>query len=581
MAGSTRVINVELQATVAGYQSAMKQASKATDGIETGLKKVERAGKGLDPVRLRISNIGVASVGADKRARTFGTGLDKTSKHARGLESGMSGLADGISGVSTLMAEGTKAPADLAIAFANVGSAASTTAIPAIKGVGKGLSGLKGLLTGAGKALSGDLLGGFAKIFRGAGNAGTGIGGFTKKLGAMKGALIGGGIIAGVGALVFAIRELEQAAQARNWDKFITSLERGGDELGKTGEKALLAAAAFGNLEGRLRQVADEGGIRSAQRFVELAEKAGLPAPQLEKLRNELNLLEGEFDSSGSAIDDAVASLEAYQDQVRAMTDPLFNAIKAQKDWAEALKTGDPVAQAEAVLRLESAMAELKTAVDTGTVSLDAARGMLHQWVADGLITQGAADALSKKFGLTTAASQTLGRQRPVVVVSAAGVPQTNEAFRRVRAAAELIPKSKRITITADGSSAIATANGVVRHINGLTGTITIVSHTVPSHQTFGGGQAAGGPIRSDKWYVVGERGPEIFAPGQTGTIIPNSGVGTVPASNFGGGGGAAGGPVVHNHFHIAGSVLSEGDLIRTVNKAVANGRVHDRGRRL
>lgn len=38
----------------------------------------------------------------------------------------------------------------------------------------------------------------------------------------------------------------------------------------------------------------------------------------------------------------------------------------------------------------------------------------------------------------------------------------------------------------------------------------------------FGGGRAAGGPIDPSKWYMVGEEGPELFAPGLSGTIIPN-----------------------------------------------------------
>ncbi|QCB42280.1 hypothetical protein E5673_08580 [Sphingomonas sp. PAMC26645] len=51
--------------------------------------------------------------------------------------------------------------------------------------------------------------------------------------------------------------------------------------------------------------------------------------------------------------------------------------------------------------------------------------------------------------------------------------------------------------------------------------------------QTFGGGKATGGPIDPSSWYVVGERGPELFAPGVSGTVIPNGGRG-----DRGGGGG-------------------------------------------
>jgi hypothetical protein len=38
----------------------------------------------------------------------------------------------------------------------------------------------------------------------------------------------------------------------------------------------------------------------------------------------------------------------------------------------------------------------------------------------------------------------------------------------------------------------------------------------------FGGGRANGGPVSSGTSYMVGERGPELFVPNTSGTIIPN-----------------------------------------------------------
>lgn len=48
---------------------------------------------------------------------------------------------------------------------------------------------------------------------------------------------------------------------------------------------------------------------------------------------------------------------------------------------------------------------------------------------------------------------------------------------------------------------------------------------------SFGGGKAAGGPVSPNKYYEVGENGPEIFVPDSSGTIIPNH--------QLGGGGGS------------------------------------------
>lgn len=44
----------------------------------------------------------------------------------------------------------------------------------------------------------------------------------------------------------------------------------------------------------------------------------------------------------------------------------------------------------------------------------------------------------------------------------------------------------------------------------------------------FGGGKAMGGPVSAGTPYLVGERGPELFVPRTSGTIVPNGGVGGV-----------------------------------------------------
>jgi phage-related minor tail protein len=38
----------------------------------------------------------------------------------------------------------------------------------------------------------------------------------------------------------------------------------------------------------------------------------------------------------------------------------------------------------------------------------------------------------------------------------------------------------------------------------------------------FGGPRALGGPVEAGSAYLVGEQGPELFMPGQSGRIIPN-----------------------------------------------------------
>lgn len=80
--------------------------------------------------------------------------------------------------------------------------------------------------------------------------------------------------------------------------------------------------------------------------------------------------------------------------------------------------------------------------------------------------------------------------------------------------------------------------------------------------------RAEGGPINPGQMYVVGERGPELFVSGSSGSIVPNGGRGS-----FAGGGGTT---VNQFHFHgaIYGAQDIEDTLIRALNRAADRGRL-------
>ena len=48
----------------------------------------------------------------------------------------------------------------------------------------------------------------------------------------------------------------------------------------------------------------------------------------------------------------------------------------------------------------------------------------------------------------------------------------------------------------------------------------------MPSNPTFRGAMATGGPVKGGSSYLVGEKGPEMFTPGVSGTITPNNALG-------------------------------------------------------
>ena len=76
-----------------------------------------------------------------------------------------------------------------------------------------------------------------------------------------------------------------------------------------------------------------------------------------------------------------------------------------------------------------------------------------------------------------------------------------------------------------------------------------------------GPGKAGGGRVREGRAYPVGEGGPETFVPWTEGSIIPHGERLPVRSS--------AGGGNVTNIFHIAGSVVTERELIEVVLKGM------------
>jgi hypothetical protein len=55
-----------------------------------------------------------------------------------------------------------------------------------------------------------------------------------------------------------------------------------------------------------------------------------------------------------------------------------------------------------------------------------------------------------------------------------------------------------------------------------------------PLGNLFGGPRAGGGAVNDNQFYLVGENGPELFAPGMSGTIIPNHSLPRIPRGVYG-----------------------------------------------
>jgi phage-related minor tail protein len=112
-------------------------------------------------------------------------------------------------------------------------------------------------------------------------------------------------------------------------------------------------------------------------------------------------------------------------------------------------------------------------------------------------------------------------------------------------------------TVVDETARAIKEANNLVSAINAIptSKSFTMFMNMNSSNAVNvrpGSGRASGGPVSANSMYVVGEEGPELFVPNQSGTIIPNGG-----GAGSGGGRGAASSIVVNLSMN---SVVSMAD---------------------
>jgi hypothetical protein len=408
---------------------------------------------------------------------------------------------------------------------------------------------------------------------------GTGIKAATSKLGGFGNAAKAGGIIAAIGALVLEARHLSEEANRIDVDKFAAALTSIGEGSKAAVEEAVRASIAFGNLERDVTNLA-ESNVPAAEQFIRVAQSMGVSEAQIRKLREaiarkkdedvgaakaqgdytaEVDKAKGALDAETEATDAAKDALKEYQDTVRGLIDPLFGlqdalednikaqgdvtakqfeAIAAEKAYVKAVKEHGPKSKEAAAASLELmgaqqaltdaqrhavrsaedvdlAIAELRSEIQQNPKALDQAKNKLKEWQRQGLITAGQAKKTAAEF------DRLAGRVRAVpgskrILVSVRGSEDARVKIIRIRDALGQL-HDKHLTI-------------------GVTTAIGPQAVGIMESKMF---RASGGPVRADKAYIVGEKGPELFLPGVSGSVLPNSALGSpVSAAPFMGGGG-------------------------------------------
>lgn len=387
----------------------------------------------------------------------------------------------------------------------------------------------------------------------------------TSKLGGLKSAAAGASVALSAAVAVFALKSWADDRKRKEIEDMTEAFSKLTDTSDEAALEAFKVAEAFGRtdeiFEGLL-----ESSPGAAERFVELAENAGLGRDKVQDLRDAIEEkiqadaqaqvdaeahaeaveeAAGAFDEETTAVNLAVEALGKYADALAAQFDPLFGVMDASKgvrdarlgveeatrklaeaekehgrDSAEAAEASRELADAhddavKAALDFEQAQVALASAVENGDVKLNDAIAMLQRWVEQGHITQAEADETAAKFQFSAASVDNFS-------TSVRNVPGSTSTDVKVNtlAAREGIRNIHGDLNALDARSATL---DVYVTVHGKTPSELLAGYgAVPRSRARLTPRALGGPVWSGEGYLVGERGPEWFEPNANGRIIPN-----------------------------------------------------------
>jgi hypothetical protein len=264
--------------------------------------------------------------------------------------------------------------------------------------------------------------------------------------------------------------------------------------------------------DGVIALTESEAGLAEVYGFgVDMLDGYNLSAERQLELQNALGL------ATGQVTEEQIAAAEAG----RTLTNLWDAGILSAEEYANALvriqEGGDPATEATRAMNSElSEMAQQ----NPGLMMLDFAENV--EKAADGLPVT----LEELQLGLMDL-QETLGSLDEVAMLEF----ETNseEAMEEVQGYIDrigLVPDDTQTAANIETAVAIAAVNRYIAKLRQLPGT---VSTTTTFHGEGGGSgsavteEALGGPVTAGNVHLVGERGPEIFIPERTGTIIPNS----------------------------------------------------------
>jgi len=361
-----------------------------------------------------------------------------------------------------------------------------------------------------------------------------------------------------------------------------------GEEVGFNDEQILAAMKMQNLVEGTLNTLMKlplalaQVGISIGNAFSPLTEddiKKKLDALRADKFKKELDASRATLSELNKEFDQIGMSQEKLTEAKRNLAATLGDELAAMRG------KGDPVATAKKDIELQKVVNDLKKQDTTETQKLNdlekQAGALRTQNMSQGLkdmqlklaadkerlsaLTFGGRDANSFALNMqaeekTTA--QKIKDQEEIIRL----LPQVAAGEEKINA---LLKEQNRLAY--DAGSILASGfedaifsgqklGEVIRSI-GMDLVRMVFQQTVSGPLAAGisgaiikgfGARAMGGPVSANSPYVVGEKGPELFVPGSSGSIVPNGAMG---------GGGGKSGAAVNVTYNIASGV-SRSDLV-------------------
>ena len=239
--------------------------------------------------------------------------------------------------------------------------------------------------------------------------------------------------------------------------------------------------------------------------------------------------------------EEATNAFKAYSDLLQASTDPFFAAVDsvnayadAQNKVAEAFKAladGATVeelqaftdAQRDAVeagIGIETAIANIRSEVENGNITYQQAFDTLDALKGKYPELAGAVETVKTEFFFAALAAHGLQEELPV---QGTVDIETQEAIDRLGAVATAI---EAIGIAAEGVRLASLLAETTRDVENAANRNDLLFQEIVNNRDLNGngviGRRFGGPVQAGRTYMVGEVGPELFVPRESGTIVPN-----------------------------------------------------------